>query len=46
MAYKNELRSYPHSRSFEAVKNLAKVRGNQIGLHMAEAFQVLRKIEM
>lgn len=45
MVYENELRSYPHSRSLEAVKNLAKLRGNQIGLHMAEAFQVLRKIE-
>ena len=44
-AYKNELREYPHSRSLPAIKNLAKIRGNQVGLLMAEAFQVIRKIE-
>ncbi len=43
-AYGEEMREYPHSRSIEAIKNLAKIRGNQVGLHMAEAFQVIRKI--
>ena len=44
-AYKAELREYPHSRSIQSIGNLAKLRGNQVGLYMAEAFQVLRKIE-
>ena len=44
-AYKSELREYPHSRSLDAIKNLAKIRGSQVGLPMAEAFQVIRKIE-
>tara|TARA_B100001989_G_scaffold223163_1_gene176942 strand:+ start:2962 stop:3642 length:681 start_codon:yes stop_codon:yes gene_type:complete len=44
-AYSNEIRDYPHSRSLEAIKNLAKIRGNQNGLVMAEAFQIIRKIE-
>ena len=38
------MREYPHSRSIEAVKNLGKLRGNQVGLSIAEAFQVIRKI--
>ena len=44
-AYKAEMRNYPNSRSVKGVKNLAKLRGNQVGLFMAEAFQVIRKIE-
>ena len=44
-AYNAELRDYPHSRSIEGIKNLAKLRGNQIGYELAEAFEVLRKIE-
>ncbi len=44
-AYSKEIRDYPHSRSLEAIKNLAKIRGNQNGLNMAEAFQIIRKIE-
>ena len=38
------MREYPHSRSIDAVKNLATIRGNQVGLAMAESFQVIRKI--
>jgi LmbE family N-acetylglucosaminyl deacetylase len=45
-AYSSEMREYPHSRSIEGIKNLAKLRGNQIGHDMAEAFEVLRKIEL
>jgi len=45
-AYSAEMRDYPHSRSIEGIKNLAKLRGNQIGHDMAEAFEVLRKIEL
>ncbi|MDB4626544.1 PIG-L family deacetylase [bacterium] len=44
-AYSAEMRDYPHSRSVEGIKNLAKLRGNQIGRDMAEAFEVIRKIE-
>ena len=44
-AYSEEMRDYPHSRSLEAIENLAKLRGNQVGLKMAEAFQIIRKIE-
>ena len=43
--YGNEIKNYPHSRSLEGLHNLAKVRGNQVGIMMAEAFQVARKIE-
>jgi len=45
-AYESEMRSYPHSRSIEGIRNLAKLRGNQVGLDMAEAFQVIRKLGM
>jgi LmbE family N-acetylglucosaminyl deacetylase len=43
--YKDEMRDYPHSRSIEAIKNLAKMRGSQAGFRMAEAFEVIRKLE-
>ena len=44
-AYQKEIREYPHSRSIEGIKNLAKIRGNQIGRNLAEAFEVIRKID-
>ena len=44
-AYKSELFEAPHSRSLEGLKNLARFRGNQVGIKMAEAFQIIRKIE-
>ncbi len=44
-SYQSELRDFPHSRSIEGIKNLAFMRGNQVGLEMAEAFQVIRRIE-
>lgn len=43
-AYDCEIKSYPHSRSMQAIKNLAHIRGNQVGIDMAEAFQMIRKI--
>ena len=46
IAYSDEMRDYPHSRSIEGIKNLAKLRGNQVGLNLAEAFQVIRKLEI
>ena len=42
--YKNEIRSYPHSRSLEGIKVLAKYRGAQIGVKYAEAFFILREL--
>ena len=43
--YKLEMRDAPHTRSFEGLENLAKHRGNQVGLKYAEAFEIIRKIE-
>ena len=43
--YKMEMRDAPHTRSFEGLENLAKNRGNQVGLYYAEAFEIIRKIE-
>ena len=42
--YKNEMRKYPHARSFENVINLAKFRGASVGFKYAEAFTLLREI--
>ena len=43
--YKQELKQFPHPRSLEAVKALAKLRGSQVGVRAAEAFTVLRQIK-
>ena len=43
--YKNEMREIPHARSYDNVLNLAKYRGNSVGLKYAEVFQVIRVIE-
>jgi LmbE family N-acetylglucosaminyl deacetylase len=43
--YKKEVKPYPHSRSIQGIKNLNKIRGNQSGLKLAEAFEIVRKIE-
>ncbi len=42
--YKNEIRKYPHSRSLQSVRILAKYRGTQIGTKYAEAFFLLRQL--
>jgi LmbE family N-acetylglucosaminyl deacetylase len=44
-AYMKEIREYPHSRSIQGIKNLANLRGNQVGYDFAEAFEVIRKLE-
>lgn len=44
-AYSQELKEKPHSRSIEGIQNLAMLRGNQSGLDLAEAFEIIRKIE-
>lgn len=43
-SYETEKRSFPHPRSGEAVKLLARKRGSESGLDFAEAFMVLRNI--
>lgn len=44
-AYGDEMRPSPHSRSLEGLETLARYRGHQTGIHMAEAFQIFRKVE-
>lgn len=43
--YSMEMREPPHARSFEGLENLARYRGNQVGLAYAEAFEVVRKVD-
>ena len=43
--YAQEMRDPPHTRSLEGLENLAKLRGNQCGVHLAESFEILRKIQ-
>ncbi|MCJ8321017.1 MAG: PIG-L family deacetylase [Colwellia sp.] len=40
--YQEEIRLFPHPRSFEAIEALAKLRGATIGKNYAEAFQLVR----
>lgn len=42
--YKGEIRDWPHPRSVEGVRALARWRGAQSGLGAAEAFMALRRI--
>jgi N-acetylglucosamine malate deacetylase 1 len=44
-AYGEEMRLFPHARSYEAVDALATWRGASVGLPAAEAFMVVREIE-
>jgi N-acetylglucosamine malate deacetylase 1 len=39
--YKTEMRAFPHARSLKALEALAILRGSQVGVPAAEAFQVL-----
>lgn len=42
--YKSQLKSPPHPRSLESIKNQAKLRGATMNAGFAEAFQVIRTI--
>lgn len=42
--YKSELRLYPHPRSLQHIKELAKVNGTKVGLQYSENFQLVRNI--
>ena len=42
--YDDEIRPYPHSRSYENILNLMKVAGSKVGIEYAESFQLIREI--
>jgi LmbE family N-acetylglucosaminyl deacetylase len=42
--YKSELREYPHPRSLQHIKELAKVNGIRVGLEYSENFVLIRSI--
>ena len=42
--YKTEIMKFPHHRSIDAIKNLAKQRGIESSLKNAEAFEIIRDI--
>jgi len=39
--FKDEIREFPHSRSVDALESLAKLRGAELGVFAAEAFELL-----
>ena len=43
--YDNEMRDFPHPRSYQAVEALAKLRGSVVALNAAEAFTCIRNIQ-
>ncbi len=43
--FKKELKKYPHSRSEETIRALAKYRGSSVNLEYAEAFMLVREIK-
>jgi len=42
--YEDELRKYPHPRSVEGIRILARYRGMEVGCEYAEAYQVIRTL--
>ncbi len=44
MAYRSEMRPYPHPRSPEVIRALAQKRGSEAGLKLAESFMLARHI--
>ncbi len=43
-AYHSELKNYPHPRSLQHIKELAKVNGTKVGLNYSENFHLIRSI--
>ncbi|WP_338450814.1 PIG-L deacetylase family protein [Niallia oryzisoli] len=43
-AYDVEMRPFPHPRSYDGVKYLARVRGMTVGVEYAESFEIIRKV--
>lgn len=44
-SYSSEIKKYPNSRSIKGIYNLAKIRGVQNGIKLAEAFKILKEIK-
>lgn len=42
--YKKEMRKYPHTRSWKSILNFHHIRGAEVGLEYAEAYEVIKKI--
>mgnify|MGYP001575772279 FL=1 len=42
--YDEEMRTYPHTRSYKNIKNLLLVSGSEVGVEYAEKFQLMRRI--
>jgi LmbE family N-acetylglucosaminyl deacetylase len=42
--YDVEMRPFPHPRSYDGVKYLARVRGMTVGCEYAEAFEIIRRV--
>jgi len=42
--YDEEMREYPHTRSYMNIETVAKYRGASVGIPYAEAFQIVRRI--
>jgi len=42
--YDEEIRKYPHSRSYENILNMMKVYGSEVGVEYAEKFQSIRRV--
>jgi len=42
--YHEEMRQWPHARSYEAIEHLARWRGAEVGLEAAEAFGLFRQL--
>ena len=42
--YESETRLFPHPRSFEAIRNIARRRGTMVGLKASEAFMLVRDV--
>ena len=42
--YQSEMQQWPHARSLEAVKHLARWRGASVGVEAAEAFMLIRNV--
>lgn len=42
--YENEMRPYPHARSYQNVENLMRVWGSEVGLEFAEKFESIRRV--
>ena len=44
--YDEEMRAYPHPRSYDAIISKMKSSGNEVGLNYAERFQTMRRINI